>query len=83
MMHVIWSLIVGVVVGLVARFVLPGADAMPLYLTCLLGVAGSYLGGLLARLIKKPEPGSTFHPAGFLLSVVGAVVLLLLWRLIR
>ena len=45
------------------------------------GIVGSVIGGFLGRLIKRPEPGATFHPAGFLMSIVGAVVLLLALRL--
>jgi uncharacterized membrane protein YeaQ/YmgE (transglycosylase-associated protein family) len=83
MLHVIWSLVIGFVVGLIARAVLPGADQMGMIATTVLGIVGSVLGGLVGRLIKKPEPGSSFHPAGFLMSIVGAIVVLLLWRMIR
>ncbi len=83
MFHIIWSVIVGFVVGLVARALLPGADHMGLIATTGVGIAGSLIGGLLGRLVRKPEPGSKFHPAGFLLSIVGALVLLLLLRMLR
>ena len=79
-MHYLWMFIVGIVAGLIARFVLPGADHMGLLMTGVLGVAGSFVGGLIARLFSKPEEGSSFHPAGFLMSIVGAVVLLVAWR---
>jgi uncharacterized membrane protein YeaQ/YmgE (transglycosylase-associated protein family) len=82
MLHVIWSLVTGFVVGLIARAVLPGADQMGLIATTILGIAGSVLGGFAGRWIKKPEPGVSFHPAGFLMSVVGAIVVLLLYRMI-
>lgn len=80
MLHYLWMFIVGIVAGLIARFVLPGADHMGLLMTGVLGVAGSFVGGLIARLFSKPEEGSSFHPAGFLMSIVGAVVLLVAWR---
>ncbi len=83
MLHVIWHIITGFVVGLIARAVLPGADRMGLIATTLLGIIGSVIGGLIGMGIKKPEPGQKFHPAGFFLSIVGAIVVLLLWRLIR
>ncbi len=81
MLHVIWHIITGFIIGLLARALLPGADQMGLIATTLLGIAGSVVGGFIARLWRKPEPGSVFHAAGFVMSVVGAVVLLLLWRM--
>jgi uncharacterized membrane protein YeaQ/YmgE (transglycosylase-associated protein family) len=81
--HILWSVIVGFVVGLLARAVLPGADRLGFIMTAVLGIAGSFVGGFLGSLISKPQEGSKFHPAGFFLSIVGAVVLLLLWRCIR
>ncbi len=83
MIHLIWHVIVGFVVGLIARAVLPGADHMGILTTTLVGIAGSVIGGLIGRVIKKPEPGAKFHTAGFLMSIVGAVVLLLVLRLLR
>lgn len=83
MFHFIWSVIVGFFVGLIARAVLPGADKMGLIMTTLVGIAGSIVGGFVGNLIKKPEPGSKFHPAGFLMSIIGAVLLLLILRMIR
>ena len=83
MLHVIWSLITGFIVGLIARAVLPGADSMGWIATTVLGVIGSVAGGFLGRVIKKPEAGASFHPAGILMSVVGAVLVLALWRMLR
>jgi len=62
--------------------VLPGADAMGFWATAIVGIVGSIVGGFIGRLIRKPEPGAAFHPAGFLMSIVGAIVVLLLWRMI-
>ena len=83
MLHLIWSVIVGFFIGLIARAVLPGADRMGLIMTTIVGVVGSVVGGFIGNLIKKPVPGSKFHPAGFLMSIVGAIVLLLILRMIR
>jgi uncharacterized membrane protein YeaQ/YmgE (transglycosylase-associated protein family) len=80
--HVVWSIITGFIVGLIARAILPGADSLGFIATTVLGVLGSLAGGFLGGLISKPPEGSKFHPAGFLMSVVGAIVLLLLWRYI-
>jgi uncharacterized membrane protein YeaQ/YmgE (transglycosylase-associated protein family) len=83
LMHILWSIIVGFIVGLVARALLPGADNLGFLMTVILGIAGSLVGGFVGGLIKKPEPGATFHPAGFLMSIIGAILLLVLWRFVR
>lgn len=82
-LHLIWSVIIGFIVGLLARALLPGADTMGLLPTTIVGIVGSLVGGFIGRLITKPEFGAAFHPAGFLMSIVGAIVVLLLWRMIR
>lgn len=81
--HLLWSLIVGFFVGLIARAVVPGADKMGLILTTVLGIVGSVIGGFIGGLVSKPPEGSRFHAAGFLLSIVGAIVVLLIWRFLR
>lgn len=83
MFHLIWSVIVGFLAGLIARAILPGADQMGLIATTGVGIGGSLIGGVIGHLIKKPQPGAKFHGAGLILSIVGAVVLLLLLRLLR
>jgi uncharacterized membrane protein YeaQ/YmgE (transglycosylase-associated protein family) len=80
MIHILWSIIVGFVVGLIARAILPGAQHLGFILTTILGIAGSLVGGLIGRVISKPKEGSQFHPAGFILSVAGALILLFLWK---
>ena len=79
MLHIIWYIIVGFIVGLIARGIMPGAQHLGFIMTTLLGIAGSVVGGFIARLFSKPEPGSTFHPAGFIMSIIGAIVLLFIW----
>ena len=81
--HVLWSIITGFFIGLLARAILPGSDNMGFIATAGLGILGSLAGGFIGGLISKPAEGSKFHPAGFLMSVIGAIVLLLLWRYIR
>ena len=82
MFHLLWSIIIGFFAGLIARGVLPGADAMGFILTTLVGIGGSIIGGLIGRMFRPPAPGTKFHPAGFIMSIVGAVVLLLILRAI-
>ena len=79
MLHIIWSIIVGFIVGLIARTIMPGAQHLGFIMTTVLGIAGSIVGGLIARLFSKPPPGSSFHPAGFILSIIGAIILLFIW----
>ena len=76
MLHYIWMFIVGIVVGLIARFIMPGSDHMGLLMTGLLGIVGSFVGGLIARLFSKPKEGALIHPAGLVLSVIGALIVL-------
>jgi uncharacterized membrane protein YeaQ/YmgE (transglycosylase-associated protein family) len=63
----------GLVVGALARWALPGPDPMSIFATIGLGLAGSFLGGLIAGLLWA-------RPAGFVFSVVGAILLLYLYR---
>jgi uncharacterized membrane protein YeaQ/YmgE (transglycosylase-associated protein family) len=83
MLHLIWSVIVGFFVGLLARAVLPGIDHMGFIATTLVGIIGSVIGGFIGNAIRRPAPGATFHPAGFLMSIVGAIVLLLILRMVQ
>ena len=76
----LWAILTGFVIGLLARAIMPGADHMGFLLTTVRGVAGSLFGGVLGGLLSKPKEGAAFHPAGFVMSVVGALVLLFLWR---
>lgn len=76
MLHIIWSILVGFVVGAIASWFVPGAGHMGFWMTSLVGIGGSIVGGLIARLFSRPKDGAFFHPAGFLLSIVGAVILL-------
>ncbi len=83
MLHIVWSILVGFAAGLCARAILPGAQHMGFVATTVLGIVGSVVGGYLGTLIRKPLPGAKFHPAGFVMSIVGAIVLLLVIRLVR
>jgi uncharacterized membrane protein YeaQ/YmgE (transglycosylase-associated protein family) len=83
MLHIIWSIVVGFIVGLLARAVVPGADHMGFLATTVLGIVGSIVGGLIGRLISRPPEGSKFHPAGFFMSVLGAIVLVIIYRYVR
>jgi uncharacterized membrane protein YeaQ/YmgE (transglycosylase-associated protein family) len=81
MIHIIWSIIVGFIVGWIARAMYPGAQSLSFLMTTLLGIGGSFVGGLIGMVISRPAPGAKFHPAGFILSIIGALILL--WAYLR
>jgi uncharacterized membrane protein YeaQ/YmgE (transglycosylase-associated protein family) len=78
--HLIWYIIAGFVVGLIARAVMPGVQHMGFIATTAVGIAGSLVGGVIGSVIRKPREGAKFHPAGFVLSLIGAVIVLYLWQ---
>ena len=79
MLHYLWMFIVGIVVGAIAKLFVPGAGHLGLVLTGVLGIVGSFVGGFIARLFSKPAPGAPLHPAGILMSIVGAALALWVW----
>ena len=83
MLSIIVMLIVGLIAGALARLILPGKDPMSIWMTALLGIAGSFVGGFIGNLIWHKEGGGYIHPGGLLLSVLGAILLLWIWRMIR
>jgi uncharacterized membrane protein YeaQ/YmgE (transglycosylase-associated protein family) len=78
--QILMYIVVGFVVGLAARALLPGADHIGFIATVLVGIVGSVIGGFIGRLIKKPVDGSKFQLTGLILAVAGAMILLLLLR---
>ena len=82
MLSFIWWLIVGLIAGGLARLLMPGKDPMSLIATILLGIAGSILGGLVSLAIWGVD-NRGFRPAGLLLSLVGAILILWIWRAVR
>ena len=77
-MHLLWTLIIGLVIGAVAKLLMPGKDPGGIIITMLLGVAGSLVATYLGQAIGWYPPGS---PAGFIASVIGAMLLLFIYRL--
>src|SRR5258708_34482500 len=72
MLHIIWYIIVGFIVGLLARAVMPGVQHLGFIMTTLLGIGGLIVGGLIGRLFFRPEPSAPRSPAGLILSFIGA-----------
>jgi uncharacterized membrane protein YeaQ/YmgE (transglycosylase-associated protein family) len=70
--------LVGFIIGLIARALVPGVEHMGFWLTSFVGIGGSIVGGLIARIFSRPKDGAFFHPAGFFLSIIGAIILLVL-----
>jgi uncharacterized membrane protein YeaQ/YmgE (transglycosylase-associated protein family) len=79
-MEIIWTIVIGFVIGLVARLLKPGNDSMGIISTTLIGVGGSFLGTYGARALGLLQGGQM---AGFIASVVGAIVLLVFLALLR
>ena len=82
MMSFIWWLIIGLIAGALARLIMPGRDAMGIIATMLLGIVGSVVGGLVSWAIWGAETEG-FRPAGLLLSILGAILVLWIWRMVR
>jgi len=80
MLHLLWTALIGLVVGAIAKFIIPGKEPGGIFITMLIGVAGSFLGTWLGRMIGHYEPDQS---AGFLMSLVGALILLGIYHLIR
>jgi uncharacterized membrane protein YeaQ/YmgE (transglycosylase-associated protein family) len=74
MMHIIGQLIVGLIIGAVARLLVPGTAGMGLIVTALLGVGGSFVGTMIGKFIWKEN-----YAAGWLMSILGAVLLVFLY----
>jgi uncharacterized membrane protein YeaQ/YmgE (transglycosylase-associated protein family) len=79
MLHILWSIVVGFIVGCIAHFFVASAGPMGFWVTSIIGILGSIVGGLIARIFSKPADGAMFHPAGFFLSIIGAVIVLLIY----
>lgn len=79
-MHIIWSLIVGLIVGAIAKFVMPGRDPGGILITMLLGIAGSVLAGFVGRAAGWYNPGEA--GPGIIASIIGAVILLAVYRMV-
>lgn len=74
-MAILWFLVVGLVVGLIARAIMPGNQQMGIIMTILLGVAGSFVGGFLVSLISSSRV-TDFNTTGLIGSIIGAIVLM-------
>jgi uncharacterized membrane protein YeaQ/YmgE (transglycosylase-associated protein family) len=79
-MHILWMLIIGLIVGALAKLFMPGKDPGGIIVTMLLGVAGSFVAGFLGRAVGLyRDPGSG---PGVIASIIGAMILLAIYRLV-
>ena len=79
MIEILWTLVIGLVVGAIAKLLTPGRDPGGCIITMLIGIAGAFVAGYLGRALNWYQPG---QPAGFIASIIGAMLLLLIYRLI-
>jgi uncharacterized membrane protein YeaQ/YmgE (transglycosylase-associated protein family) len=79
-MHIVWMILMGQAAGIIAKFIFPGRQNMGIIVTILLGIAGSFVASYLGQWLKIYQPGQT---AGFIGSIVGALVLLFVYSLIK
>ena len=79
MVEFIWIAIVGLIVGLIARLLMPGRDPMGLIMTAILGIAGSFVGTFLGRTVLGR---GDYYRARWLMSILGALILLFLYRVL-
>ena len=76
----LWSLLIGLIVGSIAKFILPGNEANGLFITAFLGMGGSMFATILGRVFKLYADGQN---AGFIASIIGALLLLFIYRMFQ
>jgi uncharacterized membrane protein YeaQ/YmgE (transglycosylase-associated protein family) len=76
-MHILGWILFGLVVGIVAKFLMPGRDPGGFVITAILGIVGAVVGGFVGRMIGLYGEGD---PVGFIMAVVGSILLLLIYR---
>ncbi|TRW18097.1 GlsB/YeaQ/YmgE family stress response membrane protein [Glacieibacterium frigidum] len=80
MLSLLWAAIIGLIAGAIAKFIMPGRDPGGIFVTMLIGVAGALLMSFIGRQLGWYADG---EGAGFIMAIVGAIILLALYRLIN
>lgn len=80
MLHLLGVIVIGAIVGLIAKFLVPGRDPGGFVVTPLIGIGGALVATYLGQFLKIYEPGQN---AGFIGAVIGAVIILVVYRAIR
>jgi uncharacterized membrane protein YeaQ/YmgE (transglycosylase-associated protein family) len=78
-MEYLWMIVIGLIVGAIAKIIMPGHDPGGIIVTILLGIGGSIVAGIVGPAIGWYHEG---EPAGFIASVIGAVIILAIYRVI-
>ncbi len=77
---IISIIVVGLIAGAVARLVVPGKQGLSIPMTILIGIVGSFVGGFLGYLLFGKDSGGGFlQPAGIIGSIIGAIIVLIIW----
>ena len=79
-MHIVWTILLGLAAGIIAKLIFPGKENMGWIMTTLLGIAGSFLSTYLGQFLKIYEPGET---AGFIGAIIGALIILFIISFFR
>lgn len=80
MFSLLWTAIIGLVVGALAKLIMPGKDPGGILVTMIIGIAGSFLGTFLGRFIGHYQEGQS---AGFIMSLIGAIILLAIYHFFK
>jgi uncharacterized membrane protein YeaQ/YmgE (transglycosylase-associated protein family) len=81
---IISIIVIGLIAGAVARLVVPGRQNLSVLMTIVLGIVGSFVGGFLGYLLLGKDAGSGFfQPAGIIGSIIGAIIVLLIWTALQ
>jgi uncharacterized membrane protein YeaQ/YmgE (transglycosylase-associated protein family) len=78
-MGILWTILIGFVIGIVAKFLMPGRDPGGFIITVLLGIVGSFVASYLGQTMGWYQAG---QPAGFIAAVIGAMLVLFVYRLV-
>ena len=79
-MNILWTILLGLAAGIIAKFIYPGKENMGWIWTIVLGVAGSFVATYLGKALKIYQPGEA---AGFIGAIVGALILLFVYNLLK
>ena len=79
-MHIIWTILIGLVAGALAKLIMPGKDPGGIIITILIGIAGSFIFTYLGKFLGLYQEGET---AGFIGAVIGAIILLAVYRVFK
>ncbi len=83
LLFILGLIVIGLIAGALARFIVPGRDPMGIGATIALGIAGSFLGGFLADVLLRDDAADRgLSPVGILGSVVGAIILLVIYNMV-